>query len=42
MEYVASVEEVSQSWMRAAYDETQRIFQEESHAHVNEWMFQDR
>ena len=33
---VASVEEVSQSRMRAAYDEIQHIFQEESYACMNE------
>ena len=36
---VASVEEVSQSRMRAAYDETQRIVQEESYARMNERMW---
>ena len=35
---VALVEEVSQSRMRAAYDETQRIVQEESYARMNERM----
>ena len=39
---VASVEEVSQSRMRAAYDETQRIVQEESYARVNERMWKDK
>ena len=38
---VASVEEVSQSRMRAAYDETQRIVQEESYARMNERMWKD-
>ena len=33
---MASVEEVSQSRMRAAYDDTQRIVQEDSYARMNE------
>ena len=39
---VASVKEVSQSRMRAAYDETQRIVQEESYARMNERMWKDK
>ncbi len=39
---VASVEEVSQSRMRAAYDDTQRIVQEESYARMNERMRADK
>ena len=39
---VASVEKLSQSRMRAAYDETQRIVQEESYARMNERMRTDR
>ena len=39
---VVSVEEVSQSRMRAAYDETQRIVQEESYARMNERMWADK
>ena len=39
---VASVEEVSQSRMRAAYDETQRIVQEESYSRMNERMWKDK
>ena len=40
--YLASAEEVSQSRMRAAYDETQRIVQEESYARMNERMRADK
>ena len=39
---MASVEEVSQSRMRAAYDESQRIVQEESIASMNERMCDDK
>ena len=39
---VALVEEVSQSRMRAAYDETQRIVQEESCARMNDRMWKDK
>ena len=39
---VAPVEEISQSRMRAAYDETQRIVQEESYARMNERMWRDK
>ena len=38
----ASVEKLSQSRMRAAYDETQRIVQEESYARMNERMRTDK
>ena len=40
--HVASIEEVSQSRMRAAYDETQRIVQEESYARMNDRMWKDK
>ena len=39
---MASVEKLSQSRMRAAYDETQRIVQEESYARMNERMRTDK
>ena len=39
---VASVEEVCQSRMRAAYHETQRIDQEEPYARMNERMWRDK
>ena len=39
---MASVEEVSQSRMRAAYDETQRIVQEDSYARMNERMWRGK
>ena len=39
---VVSVEEVSQSRMRAAYDENQCIVQEESCARMNERMWKDK
>ena len=39
---MASVEEVSQSRMRAVYDESQRIVQEESIASMNERMCDDK
>ena len=37
-----SVKKISQSRMRAAYDETQRIVQEESYARMNERMRTDK
>ena len=40
--YLASAEEVSQSRMRAAYDEAQRIVQEESFARMNERLRADK
>ena len=39
---VVSVEEVSQSRMRAAYDENQRIVEEKSCARMNERMWKDK
>ena len=39
---VVSVEEVSQSRMKAAYDENQCIVQEESCARMNERMWKDK
>ena len=39
---MASVEEVSQSRIRAAYDKTQRIVQEESYARMNERMWAEK
>ena len=39
---VASVEEASQSRMRVAYDETQRIGQEESNARMNERVWREK
>ena len=39
---MASVEEVSQSRMRATYDERQRIVQEDSYASMNERMCDDK
>ena len=39
---VASVEEASQSRIRVAYDETQRIVQEESNARMNERVWQEK
>ena len=39
---MASVEEVSQSRMTAAYDDTQRIVQEESYARMDERMRADK